>query len=126
LLALLAAVQLVELSVPTFEDATWSPLAASVAAPAACAGAPPPCAPEREAPVFDPSDDAPMLRAVAKARHLPAPAPLAVLCLILEAAPDTGSLGASQRGRPSEGLDVPACRSEQRWQLAHTTATSPA
>lgn len=72
------------------------------------------------------SDDAPSLLAVAKARQLPAPPPIARLVLVAEARPDTDTLVASERTRPSDGLDVPACRAEQRWRLAHTTATSPA
>jgi hypothetical protein len=126
LIALVAVLQLLPVSAPAWGQAGGSAtLAATSVAPASPADRLA-CDAETEAPSLAASDKAPSLLAVATARHAPALPPAAVLVLVLEAPPDTASLGARQRTRPSEGLDVPACRSEQRWCIAHTTATSPA
>jgi len=127
LLALVAALQLVEMSVPSLAQAALhSSIADGAALTPSCEPVAPLCDPQGKEPTFAASGGAPCLLAVASARHVPAMPPIAELSFVLAAQPDTGTLRASHRMRPSEGLDVPACRSEQRWRLAHTTATSPA
>lgn len=122
LLALVAALLLVELSIPVFADALLWPVAGAVAAPCD-EDAAAPCAPH-DGEQLSPVDGTPSLLAVAPARTVPALPPIASLAIVVLPRPDARIVRASQATRPSEGIDVPACRTERRWLLAHATITA--